>query len=276
MGVDFIMKRLLQGKKWLGICLVLCLFAVFGSACGNQAGQPDQGEGDAPALALEGKSLFVYCGAGMTKPFQEIVDAFQAETGAKVEVTFGNAAQIVSQITTAQQGDLFVAGDQGELEKIKDEYVAKTTPLVKHIPVIAVPKGNPKGIASLQDFAQEGVRVVLGDNQATPIGKLADKALKEAGVFDQVDIIARSATAPEITNALDLGECDAAILWKENATGEGIEIVPSVDLEPYVKTIPAAELKCGTNAETLAAFMEFLNSDKAHQIWQNYGYELAE
>lgn len=49
------------------------------------------------AASLEGKSLNIYCGAGMTKPFQEIADAFKAETGCEMNIAFANAAQIQTQ-----------------------------------------------------------------------------------------------------------------------------------------------------------------------------------
>lgn len=221
------------------------------------------------------KKLFVYCGAGMKKPFDEIIAAFQQETGIQAEVTYGNAAQIITQITASNEGDVFIAGDQGELAKIQEEYVLAVKPLVKHIPVIAVPKGNPKSVKTLLDFAKEDVEVVLGDNQATPIGKLADKALVDAGILEKVNIIARSATAPEITTALSLGECDATIIWKENARGEGIEIVESNEMEKYIKLIPAASLKCGANDKMRDEFLKYLDTAKVNSIWEKHGYETA-
>lgn len=73
-------------------------------ACGVLAGcSSDKGEQKAEqpeqtaAASLEGKSLNIYCGAGMTKPFQEIADAFKAETGCEMNITFANAAQIQTQ-----------------------------------------------------------------------------------------------------------------------------------------------------------------------------------
>ena len=73
-------------------------------ACGVLAGcSSDKGEQKAErpeqtaAASLEGKSLNIYCGAGMTKPFQEIADAFKAETGCEMNIAFANAAQIQTQ-----------------------------------------------------------------------------------------------------------------------------------------------------------------------------------
>jgi molybdate transport system substrate-binding protein len=241
---------------------------------GSESENISSTEANSDKTDLTGKKLFVYCGAGMTKPFTEIVEAFQSDTGAEVEVTFGNAAQIISQMKASNQGDVFIAGDQGELTTIQDEYVADTESLVKHIPVMAVQSGNPKGITGLKDFAKEGIKVVLGDKEATPIGKIADKALTDAGVLEQVNIVARTTTAPEIVTALTLGQCDAVIVWKENTKADGAEILESEDMDKYIKTVPAATLKCSTNTETLEAFLTFLDSKEAIDIWIKYGYEV--
>jgi molybdate transport system substrate-binding protein len=230
-------------------------------------------EETAAAEDLSGHSLMIYCGAGMKKPFQEIADTFMQETGCDVQVNFANAAQIQSQINTAQEGDLFIAGSAEEVKPVQDNVTASED-LVKHIPVLVVQTGNPKGITGLSDLTGDGIGVVFGDAGATPIGKISDKALEDLGISDQVDVLARAATAPEIMNALAMGQCDAAILWKENAGKEGIEIVPTGDLDKYVKTVPAASLSFNTDREALDAFLAYLNSNGAKDIWIQYGYEI--
>ena len=160
-------------------------------ACGVLAGcSSDKGEQKAEqpeqtaAATLEGKSLNIYCGAGMTKPFQEIADAFKAETGCEMNITFANAAQIQTQINTTQEGDFFIAGSADELKPVSD-HVATSTDLVKHIPVLVVPADNPKGIQTVSDLVKCDT-LLLGDPESTPIGKIAVKAMTDAGVMEQV------------------------------------------------------------------------------------------
>lgn len=255
-----------KNGKWLG--LVLMMVVVITSACSSPAVQT--GDED---LSLTGQTLFIYSGAGMTKPVSEIVKVFKDQTACDVEVNFTNASQSQSQIKTVQEGDLFIAGSVEELKPVSD-FVSESKDLVKHIPVLAVKKGNPLEIMGLNDLTKEGVEVVLGDGQATPVGKLADKALTDLGILDQIDVIARSATAPEIFTALSVDECDAIIVWKENVMGETAEIVQTTDLDAYIKKIPAASLSFSTNPQALQAFLLFLETDDAKAIWQSYGYEV--
>jgi molybdate transport system substrate-binding protein len=255
-------------------CILMAMLFMF-AGCGNQT---EQMKDTNTVPAAEEQSLFVYCGAGMKTAAQQVIDTFEAKTGITVEVTYANAANIISQITAAKEGDVFIAGDMGELAKLEEQgFIADTVKLVKHIPVLAVQTGNPKKITGLRDLANQDIKVVLGDNQATPIGKLSDKALREMGVLDSLNIAARTTTASEITTALTLGQCDAAINWKESTAGiEGVEIVETTDLDKYVKKVPAASLTCSVNEEARLVFIEFLKTDEAKTIWQNNGYEIIE
>ena len=203
-------------KKIYTIVIVLILTTAIFAGCTPQNPDAAQTAADAPAVEsaslqasdsaeaeleekdagedLTGHSLMIYCGAGMKKPFQEIADTFMKDTGCDVRVNFANAAQIQSQINTAQEGDLFIAGSAEEVKPVQDNVTASED-LVKHIPVLVVQTGNPKGITGLSDLTGEGIGVVFGDAEATPIGKISDKALEDLGITDQVDVLARAATA---------------------------------------------------------------------------------
>ena len=153
------------------------------SAKSSASGTSQPGAGtsaDSPKLPdLTGHTLMIYCGAGMAAPFQEIADAFKDATGCQVNATYANAGQIQSQITTTEEGDMFVAGSGDELKPV-ESYVEDKKDLVKHIPVLAVQSGNPKNITGLSDLTGDGVSLIMGDVDSTPIGKIAKKAMTDA------------------------------------------------------------------------------------------------
>ena len=279
-------------RNVLGILLAGAIGAALITGCGaassgtagssapqqTQESAPEDGEAGKSAANtpdLTGHTLMIYCGAGMTKPFQEIADSFKAATGCEMNVTYANAGQIQSQITTSEEGDMFIAGSAGELKPV-ESYVSESKALVKHIPVLAVQSGNPKNITSLAGLAEEGVSLIIGDIDSTPIGKIAKKALTDAGIFDKVRIEASTATAPQMATAIAAGEADAAIIWKENCDAQGVEIVDNSGLEDYIKTIPAASLSCSADHDARQAFLDYLNSGDVQEIWLKYGYEIAE
>lgn len=241
------------------------------SAASSQAVSSQAASAEA-AQDLTGQTLMIYCGAGMQQPFEEIATAFSEETGCEMNVTYANAAQLQTQITQSQEGAFFIAGSADEVKPV-EEYVVSSTDLVKHIPVLAVAEGNPKGITGIADLAREDVTTVTGDAEATPIGKIAKKAFQDFGVTDQVTLAATTTTAPQLATVIALGEADAAIIWKENCNTEGVEICQTTDLDKYVKTVPAARLSFAADDPAADAFAEYLAGQEAAGIWAEYGYE---
>ncbi len=250
------------------------MLAIMACSCGNAK------KGNDAALSQEHQetkiegTLSVYCGAGMQKPFQEIADAFKAKTGCEINVTYANAAQIQTQIQESKQGDFFIAGSKEELKPV-ESFVSSSEDLVKHIPVLVVREGNEKEIKGLNDLTKDGIQTVIGDPESTPIGKIAKKAFADFKIGDKVQIAATTTTAPQLATVVGMGEADAAIIWKENAKADGVEICETTDLDKYVKTIPAAKLTCSENTSAAEAFTEFLGSAEAQKIWISHGYELV-
>ncbi|MEG1222023.1 MAG: molybdate ABC transporter substrate-binding protein [Anaerovoracaceae bacterium] len=252
------------------VAMVLVIALGLGLAgCGNK----DEEKKATATTDLKGKTLHIFCGAGMTEPFQKISDAFEEKTGCKMEITFANAGQIQTQINKAKEGDLFIAGSTEELKPV-EKHVSESTPLVKHIPVLAVQKGNPKEIKGLKDLTKDGVRVVLADAESTPIGKIANKALSDAGIMKKVNVVARTTTAPQVFAALEAKEADAVIVWKENIKDQG-EVVDTEDMTKYIKEIPAASLSFSKEDEARKAFLEFLATEAGTKIWEKFGYEIV-
>lgn len=261
-----------KARVWIAAfaAIVLALAGIALTGCGS-SNTSSQSQAN-----LNGQQLNIYCGAGMTDPFQEIADLFAEETGCEMNVTYANAAQIQTQINTTGEGDFFIAGSKEELKPVEAS-VASSEDLVKHIPVLAVPASNPANITGITSLAG-AQRVLVGDPDATPIGKIAKKALSDAGIWDALmteGVITTTTTAPQIATALGNGEGDAGIVWKENVKGDKVSIVNTTDLDALIKVIPAAQLTNAQDVAAVDAFKEFLQTDAVWDIWASYGYERA-
>ncbi|NPV30077.1 MAG: molybdate ABC transporter substrate-binding protein [Firmicutes bacterium] len=267
--------------KRLSFIVILC-FLLSGllvlPGCGKVQGQKGEaGENDKTAGSAM-NSLLVYCGAGLKKPVEEIGAAYQAKTGIKVTYTFGGSAQLSSQILLTRQGDVYLPGDIAELKPLKEKkLVVWEKNIVYHIPVLAVPRGNPAGIQKLADLGRPGVKVALGDPQANPIGKVADRLLQESGLLEKVDknVVVRTPTANELIVYLTTKQVDAAIVWEENCQGAKgeVELIPVPELKDYIKTVPVAVLGCSKKKEQARKLAEFMASPSAYKIWAKWGYK---
>lgn len=262
-------------KKLLSLVLALAL-CVSMAACSSAPASSEDETAGTETTSIEGSDLLVFSGAGLAKPVQEIADIFAAETGCTPQIVFAPTGQLIAQIQTTQEGDIIIAGAVDELANMKEEEITSTIELVKHIPVLAVAAGNPKGITTVADVGAEGITVLFPDPETTPIGKIAVKAFKEAGIYENIDIAANTTTAANAMTAMAEGQADAAILWKENAaTNENIEILDVPEMEKYIKVVPISELSYSANEAARVAFVEYMQSQTALDIWAKHGYEVV-
>lgn len=266
-------RRFLELSGIAGVSAALLVV----TGCAGGAGSASVGaasSSDAKAAAdLSGKTLNIYCGAGMAEPFKKIAQNFQDETGCVMNVTYANAAQIQTQINESKSGDLWIAGSGDEAKRVA-EAATKSTDLVKHIPVLVVPSSNPAKVSALADLANVD-SLLIGDPESVAIGKVAKKALDDAGLWESLQgKITTTTTAPQISNALASGQGDAGIVWKENMV-DGVVSVADDEMGKYVKTIPAVELSYAQDRDALDAFMAYLDGDEAKSVWTAAGYEIA-
>lgn len=222
-------------------------------------------------------SLHVYSGAGLRKPMDDIAAAFEKEAGIKINYSYAGSAQNLSQLQMVKEGDIYIPGSRYYYEQAKKKNLTTfVRDVAYHIPVIAVPKGNPADIENLSDLANEGVKVTLGDERANAIGRLSKKILSRNNILDVVEknVIAKTATVNELVIYINMNQADASIIWEDNIAGtESVEIIHIDKEKNEIKTIPISVLKYSENKEAAVKFAEFVASEKGKAIYEKHGFK---
>ncbi len=153
----------------------------------------------------------------------------------------------------------------------------KETKIALHIPVIAVPKGNPKQIHSLKDLGNKGLRFCLGDPKAAAIGKTALDILTKNKLLETVkkNVVTETATVNEIVVFLCLRQVDAAIIWEDNAltAPNKIDIIPIPEPQNCVETISAGVTSWSKEKKEAKRFIRFWRSRAAGKILKQFGFK---
>ena len=220
-------------------------------------------------------SLLVYCGAGMSEPMEKIADLFEEQEGVEIQYTFGGSAQLLSQIELYQTGDLYMPGARSYIETAMEKgYVDETRDVVYHVPCIITPKGNPAGVESLEDLAEPGVRVALGDPAGPAIGKNSKSMLERLGIWEEVEekVVAFSATVNELLVYISMEQADAAIVWEDLFDPETMDKVEIPLEDNGIKVVPIGTLVFSEDEETAEKFMNFVASEEGKAIFADHGF----
>ena len=223
------------------------------------------------------QALMVYSGAGMLKLMDELGPLFEQKYGVTVKYNYGGSNTLLSQIELTQQGDVYMPGAAMYIEKAKEKgFVDYEQRVAYHIPVIAVPEGNPANITSLNDLTKPGVKVVLGDAKAAACGKVANKILEKNGIFDAVDanVIARTATVNELVVSTCMGTADASIIWNASLvrTEKETDIIEIPKEQNIIKVIPIGTLTFSENKDMATKFVDFVASDEGKEVFEKHGF----
>ncbi len=263
------------------ILLILLLIFTLGTVIGCSSTDTSSQEASSePAVTEPTDSLLVYSGAGLRKPMDEIGQVFEEKYNIRIEYSYAGSAQNLSQIELTGQGDVWTPGDvyYGQAAQEKDLIVSMVN-FAYHIPVIAVPKGNPANIQSLEDMAAPGLKIVLGDPEAAAIGKTAKKMLTENGIYEAVsaNTVATTATVNELLVYMSMKQADCTIIWEDNVQGvEDVEMIQIPDELNQVKTLPVCVLKTSEKLELAQQFADFVAGPEGKAIFEKYGFKVIE
>lgn len=230
-------------------------------------------------------NITVLAGAGTKLAMDDLKTSFEGKNpGTTVNIQYGNSGELFATLDTQKSADMVVPGDLTFMDNAKSKgYLVNDTikPIVKHIPVIAVQKGNPKNITSLKDLSQSGLKVGLGDTNATAVGKKAIKILNKTGNLDSVkaNVVVYAPTVNQLMTYLTSGQVDAVILMEDIAiAGEGqdkIEVIAIPEDQNDIATIGVAITVFSQNKDTSTKFEDYITSSEGLEIWKKHGFKPA-
>jgi molybdenum ABC transporter molybdate-binding protein len=229
-----------------------------GSPAGNGNGAEngrDAGDG----------SIFLHCAAGMKPPVQATIDRYAREYGVQVTTNFGGSGTLLSGIQASKRGDLYLAADVSYIDIAhKKGLLLEMLPLASMKAVIAVKKGNPKNIETIDDLLRPGVKFAIANPEAASVGKLTRKVLTATGQWDAVNK-KKTVTQPtvnEIMNSVLLGAVDAAIIWDAlvRQHSDKLEMMTVPAFDKAVKTIHIGVLKTCKDPAAALRFCRYLQA----------------
>ena len=244
-------------------------------ACGGKTDTGTTTPATGTSSATVSGTITVLAASSLTESFKQIGTDFEkANPSAKVTFSFAGSSTLAQQITSGAPADVFAAASPATMKTVTDAGDGVGTPVtfVKNQLVIAVPKGNPKGLTSLAALAKPGVKVALCAEQV-PCGAAAKKALAAANV--KITPVTLEQDVKSALSKVKLGEVDAALVYRTDAKAsaadvEGIEFPESAGA---INDYPIIVLKNAPNKAGAQAFIAYVQSDKGKAVLTAAGFQ---
>jgi molybdate transport system substrate-binding protein len=242
-----------------------------------------------PGEASSGKVIRMYCAAGMRDAVDRIVHEYEDEYGVNFIIDYDGSGSLLNRIEVNKfdNADLYLAADQFYTDlAVERGLAAETLPVARISLVIAVQKGNPKGIESLEDLLRDDMVVSLPNPDQAAVGRTTRKRLDEAGLWEQIEEhVTRSGvfkpTVNDVATDVTIGTADAAILWDFMASmpkyRNSIDAVPVPELAGDPNLVSVAVLNSTRQPTAALRFARYLTArDRGLPIFEEEGFQPVE
>lgn len=242
----------------LPLALVV-LAAVTVAACGSSAGG----------------QVLVSAAASLTDAFGAIEAAYeQAHPKAEVVLNLAGSSMLREQILEGAPADVYASANESNMAQLVAAGRIEGQPVrfALNRMQIAVPAGNPAGVAGLGDFARKDLLVGICTPDV-PCGAFAEAIFANAGVTPSVDTYEPNVRA--LLTKVETGDLDAALVYATDVisaggTVDGIELPEAVQV---VATYWIAVVADAPDPVEARRFVDFVTSDEGRRILASFGFE---
>lgn len=216
----------------------------------------------------------------------ELAGRFQKETGKTVKLTFGSSGNFFTQIQNGAPFDAFFSANVEYAKKLESSGLAEPGTLYQYATgkiVVWAPADSKLDIsAGLTALANPAVKkIAIANPQHAPYGQAAVAALKKEGVYEKVaDRFVLGENISQTASFVVSGAADAGIVALSLALsptmkdkGRYVEI-PGADYPPIEQA--CVVLKSSKEKETAKAFVNYIKTPAAAELFRVYGFEVAQ
>jgi molybdate transport system substrate-binding protein len=240
------------------------------------------------APEAEAKELVVFAAASLTEAFGEMGTLFESQhPGTTVIFNFAGSNQLAEQIGQGAPADVFASANNTQMDvAVESSRVMTATQqtFVRNRLVVITPADNPGEIATLQDLATPGLKLILAA-EAVPVGRYSleflDKSVADSAFTpdfkDNVlaNVVSYEENVRAVLTKVTLGEADAGIVYVSDITADDAERVAQLEIPDTLNIIasyPIAPIADSANADLATAFIELVLAPEGQAILVDYGF----
>lgn len=232
------------------------------------------------ALASAGE-VTVYAAASLTNALQDVVKAWEPKSGHTAKSSFAASSTLARQIENGAPAGVFLSADEQWMDYLDQRKLivpGSRGNLLGNRLVLVTPADAKATVDIKPGFDLAGLlgdgRLATGDPAHVPVGKYAQEALTQLGVWSVAE--PRLARADSVRVALTyveraevpagiVYETDAAISPKVRIAG----VFPESSHKPIVYPVG---LVAGATSDAAKSFHDFLKGPDAAAIFKRYGF----
>lgn len=222
-------------------------------------------------------AVTVYAASSLTNVMDEVVFAYQHDTGKKIRVSYAGSSSLARQIANGAPADIYVSANTKWMDYLVSEgQIEPNTQrdFLKNSLVLVASNSTPK-VGSWQWFMQKkDLRLSMADPRHVPAGIYAKQSLE--GQARWATVSHRIASGNNVRSALLFVERDEAplgIVYKTDAlSSKGVTIVEEFPDDSHDPIIYPLAIVKDKSSDDVIDFYDYLLSDLTKKRFIKYGF----
>ena len=242
--------------------------------------------------------LVVFAAASLTETLTKIGERYEEENpDITLAFNFDSSGTLKTQIEEGADCDVFLSAGQKQMNELDLSAGEEKNPdqldfvkedsridLLENKVALVVPEDNPKKIESFSQLAEllkDGEILMAMGNADVPVGQYTQKILDYYGLNEeelaQAGKITYGTNVKEVTVQVLEGSVDCGVVYCTDAFSAGLDVIDSATAEMCGQVIyPAAVMKNSSDPEAAQAFLDYLGTDEAMDLFEEVGFSRIE
>ena len=242
--------------------------------------------------------LVVFAAASLTETLTKIGERYEEENpDITLAFNFDSSGTLKTQIEEGADCDVFLSAGQKQMNELDLSAGEEKNPdqldfvkedsridLLENKVALVVPEDNPKKIESFSQLAEllrEGEILMAMGNADVPVGQYTQKILEYYGLNEEelarAGKITYGTNVKEVTVQVLEGSVDCGVVYCTDAFSAGLDVIDSATAEMCGQVIyPAAVMKNSSDPEAAQAFLDYLGTDEAMDLFEEVGFSRIE
>ena len=271
-------------KSMKKVLLVAILAAVVIASVGSvSAGLFDFMGGNSTDTSLDGQEVNLAAAASLKNVYDEkLIPMFEEKyQGVKVTPTYASSGDLQTQIENGLETDVFMSAANKQMDALVEEGIIDNSTNLQFLEnkvVLIVPADSNSTISSFDDLKNVEGNIAIGDPESVPAGQYAQEVLNNTGIWDDVESkLSLGTDVTAVLNQVAQGSAECGIVYATDAKStDDVKVICEAP-EDALKTpviYPVAAIKDTNDTDATNAFMDFLQTKEAKDVFVEYGFSI--
>lgn len=235
------------------------------------------------SAGAQSTTLLIAAAASLQNALEEIDPIFEAaHSGVTVNYNFAASGPSQQQIEQGAPVDVFISAATKQMDALQDKGLiladTRRNVLTNDL-VLIVPSNSTLGLTSFRQLTNSNIRKIsVGEPRSVPAGQYAEELFKNLEILEQLrSKFVYGNSVRNVLGTVESGNAEAGVVYTTDAKISNrvkqVATAPSSLHSPIV--YPVAVIKASRGQQAARAYVQFLSSQRAQDIFKKYGFGIA-